>query len=290
LRFALCAGTRAQRGCRVVSRSARLGVVGGGLAQRQTLRRMAVGVLRRLAQCVRRSNPSDSSEMWDASAARFAVCTSCHRVNELDAGSVRPRVQPVSQGADVDGRERSELIEIIHKETGQVICHVDRSTLAGAPLAGEDLAGANLRQADLSGADLRGAILEGALLREANLAGASLAAANLSWAALRFADLSGADLEDANLYAARLRGADLTRASLRSARLDMADLRQAAMRRADLTGASLAGTNLEHADLSGAILEAVDLGTAYVVGTLYDQLTRWPATFRPLAASTTRRR
>ena len=69
------------------------------------------------------------------------------------------------------------MIEIKHKETGEVLHTVGSDTLRGADLRGVDLRGAdllraNLYEADLYEADLHGANLHGANLLRANLRGA----------------------------------------------------------------------------------------------------------------------
>src|SRR3712207_262851 len=68
-------------------------------------------------------------------------------------------------------RAKRAMIEIRHKETGEVLHRVRRDTLAGARLRGRKLPGADLRGADLRKAcltrsDLSGADLTGALLVE----------------------------------------------------------------------------------------------------------------------------
>jgi uncharacterized protein YjbI with pentapeptide repeats len=103
------------------------------------------------------------------------------------------------------------MIEIKHKDTGEVLHTVDADSLSGA----------NLRYADLRYANLSGANLSYANLRYANLS-----YANLSYANLRSAKLRGANLSYANLRSADLRDADLIVADLRYADLSHADLRE----------------------------------------------------------------
>jgi uncharacterized protein YjbI with pentapeptide repeats len=62
------------------------------------------------------------------------------------------------------------MIEIRHKETGQVLHRTGTDTLAGAPLSGRMLRGADLRRADLAGANLYRISVS-----SADLTGASLA-------------------------------------------------------------------------------------------------------------------
>ena len=101
------------------------------------------------------------------------------------------------------------MIEIKHKNAGNVLKVVDADSLSGADLYGADLYGADLRGADLSGAYLYGA----------DLSGADLSGANLYQADLYKADLTGANLHGANLYQANLSEADLSGADLRGATL-----------------------------------------------------------------------
>jgi len=64
------------------------------------------------------------------------------------------------------------MIEIKHKETGEVLQTVNSETLRGANLRGVDLYEADLYGADLHGANLHGANLLRANLLRANLRGA----------------------------------------------------------------------------------------------------------------------
>ena len=121
------------------------------------------------------------------------------------------------------------MIEIKHRDTGDVLRTVNAETLRGADLYWANLRGANLYNADLRGADLIGANLSWADLIGANLSGAYLSGAYLSGMDLYKADLTGADLCWANLY-----GADLSRANLSRANLSRADLS-----RANLNGATM---------------------------------------------------
>jgi hypothetical protein len=148
------------------------------------------------------------------------------------------------------------MIEIKHRQTGEVLLRVDGATLEQAYLAGADLDGArlvrrNLRQAELQGASLISADLEGARLSHADLRGVALMNANLANADLERASLWGASCLEANLSGANLRGADL--------------------RGVDLMGADLFGTDLREAMLPG-------IGLTFA---RYDAHTRWPKEFKP---------
>jgi hypothetical protein len=94
------------------------------------------------------------------------------------------------------------MIEIKHKDTGEVLKRVDDETLAFTDLTGADLAFADLQWASLIDADLRSADLYGA-----DLCGACLLYADLGEADLRCANLRQADLSHVNLRQVKLRGA-----------------------------------------------------------------------------------
>ena len=88
------------------------------------------------------------------------------------------------------------MIEIKHKETGEVIYTFSGKSLIKAYLGGANLWEANLREADLWGADLwganlSGANLRGANLREADLTGATLCNATIDGAILYENDIGG---------------------------------------------------------------------------------------------------
>jgi uncharacterized protein YjbI with pentapeptide repeats len=100
---------------------------------------------------------------------------------------------------------------------------------------------------------------------ERNFKGALLSGVNLVWADLHGVDLCGADLSHANLSGANLGEVNLSG----EANLAFADLS-----RADLHNANLKGTRLEGANLEGVQLE----------GAVYDEHTKFPKGFNPLAA------
>ena len=86
------------------------------------------------------------------------------------------------------------MIQIKHRNTGEVLKEINADTLSGADLRWADLSWANLSRADLTGADLSRADLSGADLRRATLREASLRGADL-----RGTDLRGAYLTEATL-------------------------------------------------------------------------------------------
>lgn len=98
--------------------------------------------------------------------------------------------------------------------------------------------------------------------------------AKLLHATLTNARMSGADLSRARLIGANLSGADLSKADLIGANLCKANLSGA-----NLSEARLVFSYLMGADLSGANLHNADLKEAK-----YDQTTKWPEGFDPIAA------
>ena len=96
-------------------------------------------------------------------------------------------------------------MEILHKDTKEVLLSIDAETLVDADLSCAELQNANLRSASLQDADLWCANLQDADLRDANLADMNLEKVNLQ----------GADLQGANLKDSYLKGANLQNANLR---------------------------------------------------------------------------
>ncbi len=120
------------------------------------------------------------------------------------------------------------------------------------------------------------------------MCGADLTKAKLHGAVLRSTDLSETDLSGADLI-----GADLTMADLRRALYDDATVwpvgypyqtSGAAGPKANLTRADLNGAYLSEADLCGAILTEAKLQGANLADAKYDDATKWPDGFDPVAA------
>ncbi len=140
----------------------------------------------------------------------------------------------------------------------------------------------------LDWAELDGTLLENLDLSERSLSAAYLTNANLHGAVLRRTDLSETDLSGADLS-----GADLTEADLRRALYDDATVwpvgfpyqtSGAAGPRAELMGVDLNGAYLSEADLCGAILTGAKLQGANLADAKYDDATKWPNGFDPVAA------
>jgi hypothetical protein len=116
----------------------------------------------------------------------------------------------------------------------------------------------------------------------------------LHWADLNEANLSKTDLRETNLVGANLHSAVLTEADLTGADLSRAELCRANLTGANLTGADLTGANLSvsspffakltGADLTGANLTGANLTGANLRSTKYDDTTKWPDGFDPIAA------
>ncbi len=104
-------------------------------------------------------------------------------------------------------------------------------------------------------------------------------AANFMMAKMLHTSLSNARMSGADLGRARLIGANLSGADLSKADLIGANLCRANLSGANLSGARLIFSYLMGADLSGANLNKADLKEAK-----YDQTTKWPDGFDPIAA------
>ncbi len=172
-----------------------------------------------------------------------------------------------------------------------VLSLLEGANLRGADLAGIDLGhpawtppdniatfvklgGADLREANLTGANLSFVDLDGANLHGADLSNANLKRAGLEHANLSETNLSGANLETAWLQHANLRKANLSGANLVTAYLDKAKLDGVILRGATLTQVSLRDTDLRNTDLR-------DVNMYYVY---YNNSTKWPSGFDPVAA------
>jgi len=142
---------------------------------------------------------------------------------------------------------REEVPEVVEFIRAMVIEFIDK--VKDGETRGIVLAGGSLSGRDLSGRNMEFADLSGM-----NLRGVSLTGANLTEAHLTGTNLTDADLREANLDAAHARGADLTGANL--------------------SGASLRGTHMPNASLENATL----------TGAKYNEVTRWPDNFDPVAA------
>ena len=130
-------------------------------------------------------------------------------------------------------------------------------------------------------------------LRKADLRGADLRDADLTMADLSYADLRGAKLSGADLRGAKLSGADLTLANLRMSKYSTSttwpsgfDYKHSGAfgPESDLHGENLTYANLRGDDLSGANLEGAILTRASLYRVVYDDKTRWPDGFDPVAA------
>lgn len=175
-------------------------------------------------------------------------------------------------------------------------------------LRGLTLNGLDLSKADLSGADLHEAFLNEADLCNANLTNANLGGADLSGAIYNKKTIwpegfdqrkSGATLKilisehelnqilhsmTKNLRSHYLRNASLHGADLNHGNLSKAFLRAANLSAANLSHADLWDANLRDADLRGADLRGTNLGVANLRGAIFDQSTKWPTGFDPIAA------
>ena len=158
---------------------------------------------------------------------------------------------------------------------------------------GCDVTAENIAKARCAGLEIRlpGVRLDDAALygpvgggKDPDMTGVDMTGANLAWA-----DLTRAFLFCARLDRADLRYARLVRAYMSNASLEHSDLRYANMRDAILGGAHLYCADLRHANLRGADfgvdwLSGAKLSDARLSGARYDNKTRWPDGFDPVAA------
>lgn len=135
------------------------------------------------------------------------------------------------------------MIEIKHKETGEVLLAVD----------GDDLCGSS-EDARLVGANLRGADLKGVVMLHTNLRDADLSMADLTNADILFSSAEGASFREADFRDARLAGVSFDGADLTATRFVGTTFRYCDLRRADLRGCIMADTVfLEMGDLRDAV-------------------------------------
>ena len=157
--------------------------------------------------------------------------------------------------------------------------------LTGWDFRGQGLSFANLKNATVTNADITGANITGIDLgsttgltseqlystknyQEQNLQGVNLSFNSLAGWTFRDQNLDGSVISHGVLIGADFAGANLTNASLRGSTLRDVDF---------------AGADLRNANLS----EAKFLETSSVIGTKYNQWTRFPSKFDPIAAGMT---
>lgn len=191
--------------------------------------------------------------------------------------------------------------------------------LSGANLSGMNLEGANLLYANLYNAKLEGTNLSnvkalGANFEKASLKRANLQNADFTEAFLGKADLTGVTATGSKFIKSNLTEADLTTgqfedALFMNAILQQATLKQVVFYEANLSGANLTGTrvhnsNLARANLRYAVFDNVvveetsfmganvnganfgltsSLGANRMTGAYFDDATRFPENFEPLA-------
>lgn len=190
--------------------------------------------------------------------------------------------------------QESELLETRWRG----VIKLSKADLSNIDLNGANLLKVNLFKAILCDANLSGANLNNADLRETKLERANLRKAKLYLAVMEHAKLAGADLREANLRDvdltfAKLPNANLRYAILRRAKLPKTDLSAAKLKGADLSHANLFNANLEQANLFKANLKHANLTQANLFKTnlsraIYNNKTRWPDDFDPVAAGAIR--
>jgi hypothetical protein len=168
-----------------------------------------------------------------AAAPRGSLFVYCagrpFEIGRLSPGAApAPRDAPVV-GGPIAAEDEAFMIQIKHRQSGEVLLQKDLESLQGVRLDGAKLPGANLSAMNLAGIDFQNADLREADFSEANLSGANLQGAFLDGANFREATLNGANLTDA---VAR-------RAVFTDAQLEQANLRYAKMADSDMTGVNL---------------------------------------------------
>jgi uncharacterized protein YjbI with pentapeptide repeats len=197
------------------------------------------------------------------------------------------------------------MIQIRHRESGEVLHRVSADSLESACLTRIRLRGADLRDANFCGADLRAADLRNADLRGAFLTGANLQSRTYSlflrtglasggtigcfrsvagillataigiaaglplWSlgiALLLLPIALTAMAAWGIMRTRLDGATLRGATLSGANLANAVLRGADLREANLAGAVLTQASFEGADLRGADLTGAELRITSLIG------------------------
>lgn len=154
------------------------------------------------------------------------------------------------------------------------------SDLRMRPYDGQDLTETNFENSDLFLAGFRNAALTRSNFQGCSLKSCSFDGADMTECDLRFTDLENASIQRALLAKANLAGLDVKNCSFLNSRLVGANLAKA-RGFTDLRNANLSG-----ADVRGADFTRLPEGGAGVVfrGAQYDQHTRWPAGFDPVAA------
>lgn len=89
------------------------------------------------------------------------------------------------------------MVEIRHKDTGDLLCSIDAEDLIEADLSDKVLTGANLTTQNLTGANLNGAVLDRADLTNTDMTLAKMRGASLCQTRLDNTNLTGAELQAA---------------------------------------------------------------------------------------------
>lgn len=163
----------------------------------------------------------------------------------------------------------------------------------GTDLSGSDftnarfsgpMMGADLTQANFEGANIRR--LAGAILNQTNLNQISSSEGMLrdSGADYSSMNLSNLNLSDKKFYVTNFKNSDFTNSDLSNAGLIGSNLQNANFTNANLTGADFSSSSHDNTDLRGADLSTAKLEGAKFTHTIYDDSTKWPEGFDPLAS------
>ncbi|HMP80332.1 MAG TPA: pentapeptide repeat-containing protein [Pirellulaceae bacterium] len=193
------------------------------------------------------------------------------------------------------------MIEIKHRETGEVLLRIDADSLAKININGEDLAHADFSGMDLTATKIASCNLSEASFRNAKMdrcriqncgarrtdfAGASLIEANLSDNVMDFADFTEVDAVRGQFRHAKMNGGVFIKGNFAHADFSFSELRgnfhgailvKANLFGADLTSADLTGADLREADMTDARIQRADFNFAKMQGCIGTNGKTWGA-------------
>lgn len=201
------------------------------------------------------------------------------------------RAKTLSTLQTLDSRRRAQvLLFLVEAELisfDRTILHIRSADFSGVQIGKVFWANKNFEFVNLSSADFSNSRFDNVSFIEAALKKVNFQHCEFFACSFNFTDLEGGNLKRAKLNKASLISANLSHADLSHADLSEVDLsgsnppkgKIALLRNACLVGANLDGAHLYSADLSGADLQDTSLKEVK-----YNELTRWPEGFDPIAA------
>ena len=120
------------------------------------------------------------------------------------------------------------------------------------------------------------------MVEDVNLDGLDMANQNLTGIHLTYRSLRGANFESATL-SGTLQGSDLRGASFVDAEITGMSFFDADLRGADFRGARVSDSHFRRAHLEGADLSGAIFGNGVAIQATYDETTKWPVDFDPVA-------